>query len=112
MIIRDSKVYAAGCFLPKPQKEELISKALGSRHRAAIGMSEVSDAVIVVVSEETGTISIAENGSLTRFYNKDTLRKLLTAKLIPEKPESKKLKDKASKKKRKTHPMQKRKGGG
>ena len=69
VIIRDSKVYAAGCFLPKPQKEELISKALGSRHRAAIGMSEVSDAVIVVVSEETGPISIAENGSLTRFYN-------------------------------------------
>ena len=106
MIIRDSKVYAAGCFLPKPQKEELISKALGSRHRAAIGMSEVSDAVIVVVSEETGTISIAENGSLTRFYNKDTLRKLL-----PEKPESKKLKDKASKKKKKNAPDAKKEKG-
>ena len=113
MIIRDSKVYAAGCFLPKPQKEELISKALGSRHRAAIGMSEVSDAVIVVVSEETGTISIAENGSLTRFYNKDTLRKLLTQKLVPEKPESKKLKDKAIKrKKEKRTRCKKRKGGG
>lgn len=111
MIIRDSKVYAAGCFLPKPQKEELISKALGSRHRAAIGMSEVSDAVIVVVSEETGTISIAENGSLTRFYNKDTLRKLLTAKLIPEKPEAKKMKNKTLKSIRKTHPMRKKNRG-
>ena len=74
-------------------------------------MSEVSDAVIVVVSEETGTISVAENGSLTRFYNKDTLRKLLTQKLVPEKNESKKLKDKTSKKKRKTHPMQKKEKG-
>ncbi len=99
VIIRDSKVYAAGCFLPKPQKEELISKALGSRHRAAIGMSEVSDAVVVIVSEETGTISIAENGSLTRFYTKDTLRKLLAEKLIPEKIEPKKKKKKEKKKK-------------
>lgn len=111
VIIRDSKVYAAGCFLPKPQKEELISKALGSRHRAAIGMSEVSDAVIVVVSEETGTISIAENGSLTRFYNKDTLRKLLTAKLIPEKPEAKKMKGKALKKHKKNAPDAKKEQG-
>ena len=104
MIIRDSKVYAAGCFLPKPQKEELISKALGSRHRAAIGMSEVSDAVIVIVSEETGTISVAENGSLTRFYNKDTLRKLLTSKLIPEKTENRKSKEKSAKKPKKDAP--------
>lgn len=94
VIIRDSKIYAAGCFLPKPQKEELISKALGSRHRAAIGMSEVSDSVVVVVSEETGTISVAENGTLTRFYTKDSLRKLLTERMIPEKTESKKKKDK------------------
>ena len=100
VIIRDGKIYAAGCFLPKPQKEELISKALGSRHRAAIGMSEVSDAIIGVVSEETGTISVAENGNLTRFYNKDTLRKLLTQKLIPEKPDTKKNNGKASSKKK------------
>ena len=97
VIIRDSKIYAAGCFLPKPQKEELISKALGSRHRAAIGMSEVSDSVVIIVSEETGTISIAENGSLTRFYTKDTLRKLLTERLIPEKPEGKKREKKKKK---------------
>ncbi|MCH5325067.1 MAG: diadenylate cyclase CdaA [Eubacterium sp.] len=94
VIIRDSKIYAAGCFLPKPQKEELISKALGSRHRAAIGISEVSDAVTVVVSEETGTISVSENGNLTRFYNKDSLRKLLEEKILPEKVEPKKAKHK------------------
>jgi len=105
MIIRDSKIYAAGCFLPKPQKEELISKALGSRHRAAIGMSEVSDSVVIIVSEETGTISIAENGSLTRFYTKDTLRKLLTERLIPEKPEGKK-RDKKKKKIKKNAPAE------
>lgn len=105
MIIRDSKLYAAGCFLPKPQKEELISKALGSRHRAAIGMSEVSDAVVIIVSEETGTISIAENGSLTRFYTKDSLRKLLTERLIPEKPEGKK-RDKKKKKTKQNAPVE------
>lgn len=83
VIIRDGMILAAGCFLPKPQKEELIAKQLGSRHRAAIGMSEISDAVIVVVSEETGTISVAENGELTRGFTKDSLKKLLTARLVP-----------------------------
>lgn len=99
VIIRGGMIYAAGCFLPKPQKEELISKALGSRHRAAIGMSEVSDAIVVVVSEETGTISVAENGSLNRFFSKDSLRKLLTSRLIPEKSETKTKKTKKKEKK-------------
>lgn len=85
VIIRDAKIYAAGCFLPTPQKEETINKQLGSRHRAAIGMSEVSDAIVIVVSEETGTISVAENGELTRGYTKDRLVALLKSKLIPEK---------------------------
>jgi len=85
VIIRDGVILAAGCFLPRPQKDELINKQLGSRHRAAIGMSENSDAVVVVVSEETGSISVAENGELTRGYTKDSLKKLLTARLIPEK---------------------------
>lgn len=85
VIIRDGMILAAGCFLPKPQKEELIAKQLGSRHRAAIGASELSDAIVVVVSEETGTISVAENGELTRGYTKDSLKKLLTSRLIPEK---------------------------
>ena len=84
VIMRDGKILAAGCFLPKPQKEELIAKQLGSRHRAAIGMSENSDAVVIVVSEETGTISVAENGELTRGFSKDSLAKLLRSRLIPD----------------------------
>ncbi|MGN0675980.1 MAG: diadenylate cyclase CdaA [Oscillospiraceae bacterium] len=87
VIMRDGMVLAAACFLPKPQKEETINKALGSRHRAAIGMSENSDAIVIVVSEETGTISVAENGDLTRGYTRDSLKKLLRKKLLPEKPQ-------------------------
>ena len=84
VIIRDGTILAAACFLPKPQKEEFINKQLGSRHRAAIGMSENSDAVIIVVSEETGTISVAENGELTRGFNRDSLKKLLRSRFIVE----------------------------
>lgn len=84
VIMRDGKILAAGCFLPKPQKEELIAKQLGSRHRAAIGMSENSDSIVIVVSEETGTISVAENGELTRGFSKESLSKLLISRLIPE----------------------------
>ncbi|MCI7351183.1 MAG: diadenylate cyclase CdaA [Ruminococcus sp.] len=89
VIMRDGIILAAACFLPKPQKEELINKQLGSRHRAAIGMSENSDAVVVVVSEETGCISVAENGLLTRNLTRDSLKKLLRTKLLPEKPQQK-----------------------
>ncbi|MDR0820880.1 MAG: diadenylate cyclase CdaA [Oscillospiraceae bacterium] len=78
LIVRDGLLHAAGCFLPKPGKEELISKELGSRHRAAIGMSENSDAVVVIVSEETGMISIAENGVLTRAMDRAKLQAYLT----------------------------------
>lgn len=84
VIMRDGMILAAGCFLPRPQKDELINKQLGSRHRAAIGMSENSDAMVIVVSEETGNISVAENGELTRGYTKDSLNKLLRSRLIPE----------------------------
>ncbi len=90
IIIRDGKILAAGCFLPKPQKEELIAKQLGSRHRAGIGMSEISDAIVIIVSEETGTISVAENGELTRGFTKDSLKKLLASRLVPVKEESEK----------------------
>lgn len=68
LIIRDGRLYAAGCILPLTQRED-ISLQLGTRHRAAIGMTENSDAVVVVVSEETGTISIAVNGQITRNYS-------------------------------------------
>ncbi len=82
VIIRDGKILAAACFLPKPQKEELINKRLGSRHRAAIGMSENSDAIVIVVSEETGSISVAENGVLRSGFTRENLHQLLTERLI------------------------------
>ena len=68
MIVRDGRLYAAGCILPLTQRED-ISMQLGTRHRAAIGMTENSDAVVLVVSEETGIISIVSNGQITRNYN-------------------------------------------
>ena len=77
MIIKDGKVYAAGCILPLTQNREL-NKSLGTRHRAAIGMSENSDAVVVIVSEETGTISVAVNGELRRGFDSITLHTELT----------------------------------
>ncbi len=83
VIIRDGIILAAACFLPKPQKEELINKKLGSRHRAAIGMSENSDAIVIVVSEETGQISIADNGKLTRDYTRFTLNEYLNDSILP-----------------------------
>lgn len=83
MIIRAGKVYAAGCILPLSSHTEL-GRGLGTRHRAAIGMSENSDAVVVVVSEETGIISVAENGRLTRDYNTITLRERLKDSLIQD----------------------------
>lgn len=72
MIIRGGMVYAAGCILPLT-KSDSVSIELGTRHRAAIGMSENSDAVIVVVSEETGQISVVINGVITRNYTRETL---------------------------------------
>lgn len=80
VIVRNGRIYAAGCILPLSQLD-LSSSSMGTRHRAAIGMSENSDSVVLVVSEETGTISIAEGGKITRNYNAVTaaaeLRRLL-----------------------------------
>ena len=78
MIIRGKKIFSSGCLLPLTEKRGL-SKELGTRHRAAIGMSEQCDALILVVSEETGTISIAENGDLSRRLDEEKL----TKKLLP-----------------------------
>ena len=81
MILRRGRVYAAGCILPLTQNSGL-NKELGPRHRAAIGMSENSDAVVVVVSEETGIISLAVNGELRRGFDSITLHNELNELLI------------------------------
>jgi diadenylate cyclase len=88
VIVRDGKILAAACFLPKPQKEERINKRLGSRHRAAIGMSENSDAIVIVVSEETGAISVAENGVLKSGFTRENLHTLLVNRIITVNVES------------------------
>ena len=83
MIIRDGMIHAAGCILPLT-KNTSVSVELGTRHRAALGVSEESDAVVVVVSEETGQISVAVNGVLARRFTRDTLRDVLEGYLIPQ----------------------------
>ncbi|OAA92370.1 diadenylate cyclase CdaA [Clostridium ljungdahlii] len=75
-VIRNNRIVSAGCFLPLTSNNDL-NKKLGTRHRAAIGISENSDALIIVVSEETGTISLAMNGKIIRNYTKDRLKKVL-----------------------------------
>ena len=87
LIIRDGRLYAGGCILPLTQRED-ISSQLGTRHRAAIGMTENSDAVVLVVSEETGTISIVVNGVITRDYNAMSAAEKLKEYLLQ--PESRK----------------------
>ena len=83
MIIRDGRVMAAGCVLPLSDSDRLHTD-LGTRHRAAVGMSEVSDAVVVVVSEETGAISVAVGGILKRHLAAQTLERLLRKELCTE----------------------------
>ena len=83
VIIRDGRIAAAGCVLPLTQRTNL-SKDLGMRHRAGIGLSEESDAVIIVVSEETGAISVAMDGMLKRHLSGEALDKLLRSELIRE----------------------------
>ncbi|MGM9634579.1 MAG: diadenylate cyclase CdaA [Candidatus Avispirillum sp.] len=83
MIIRAGRIVAAGCLLPLTGQGD-INRDLGTRHRAAIGLSENSDAVVVVVSEETGVISLAVDGKLTRGYSAETLRAKLSSLLVPE----------------------------
>ena len=76
IIIRGDRIVSATCYLPLSDNRKL-SKEMGTRHRAAVGMSEVCDAVIVVVSEETGAVSYAEGGNITRHLNKAELREKL-----------------------------------
>lgn len=90
LIIRDNKLKSAACFLPLTDNPNL-SKELGTRHRAALGITEVSDCISVVVSEETGKISYALNGGLSRNLTPDTLRKALNKNLLEKKSVNKKL---------------------
>lgn len=83
VIIRKSRLQAAGCFLPLSTRPD-ISKELGTRHRAAIGLSENSDAIVISVSEETGIISIAEEGTIKRNFNESSLKKYLLTKIDME----------------------------
>ena len=89
LIMREGRIYAAGCVLPLSGSQNL-SRDLGTRHRAGVGMSESSDSVLVVVSEETGAISVAIGGMLKRHLSPEVLRKVLEAELITEnKPDKK-----------------------
>lgn len=90
VIIRDNKIKAAACFLPLTDNPNL-SKELGTRHRAALGITEVSDCISIVVSEESGKISFALNGGLTRNLTSDTLRKALNKNLLEKSAANKKL---------------------
>ncbi len=87
VIVRNGRLAAAGCMLPM-SKNMNLSKELGMRHRAGIGMSENSDAVVVIVSEETGSISFAVDGMLKRHLSPETLETLLRRELTPETEET------------------------
>lgn len=78
-ILRDKRIIAAGCFVPTLTTDEKLGQHLGTRHRAAVSASENSDAIVIVVSEESGIISLAINGKLLRNYNKEKLRNVLNA---------------------------------
>ncbi len=85
VIIRDGRIVAAGCVLPLSNNLEM-GKNMGTRHRAALGMSENSDAIVVVISEETGIISLAKNGVLIRRLDRQNLFNLLQEEFIPPEP--------------------------
>ena len=80
VIIKDNTILAASCYLPLSEKKS-ISKALGTRHRAGIGLSEVSDAIVCIVSEETGAVSVAEHGELYYNLTENQLRHILMTRL-------------------------------
>lgn len=86
VIVRDGKLYAAGCFLPLSTQD--IDLNFGTRHRAGLGMSENSDAIVIIVSEETGNIHIAVNGSLRPISAIGNLNKIIKARLIQDEEEN------------------------
>lgn len=81
VIIKNDQILAASCYLPLSESP-FISKELGTRHRAAIGISEVTDSITVIVSEETGGISVTKNGEIYRNLDEESLRNLLSAELL------------------------------
>ena len=83
MVIDGDKIVAASCILPLPRRT-FVDADLGTRHRAAIGLSEISDALIIAVSEETGIISVARECELIRDFTAETLRKFLVKELLRE----------------------------
>lgn len=85
VIIREDRIKAAGCFLPLTDNMNL-SKEIGTRHRAALGITERSDSIAIIVSEETGIISMAENGILTRYLDIKTLKEILVNMYTPKSP--------------------------
>jgi diadenylate cyclase len=80
VIVRGNRIIAAGCLLPLPE-EGLVRERLGTRHRAALGLSLASDALVLVVSEETGAISVIEEGKITRNLDSDSLRRVVSVKV-------------------------------
>lgn len=89
VIIRGKEIYAAGCILPLTE-DKGMNRDLGTRHRAAVGISEVSDAITLVVSEETGVISVTKNGSIKRFLDIKSLEKILFNIYTPKESEEQK----------------------
>lgn len=87
VIIRNGRIVAAGCTLPLSQNRQ-SGQVLGTRHRAAIGLTEETDALVVVISEETGAISIAADGKITRYLTPQTLSSILVESLTPASPKS------------------------
>ena len=86
VIIRGNQIVAAGCYLPLTD-DPYLNKELGARHRAGLGITEQSDAVAVIVSEETGIVSVAQNGILTRYLDEKKLRNVLIELCAPPKSE-------------------------
>ena len=84
VVIENNRIKAASCILPLP-RHTFVNSDLGTRHRAAVGMSEVSDAIIIIVSEETGVISVAKESELKRDFTEDSLRKYLFKELVGDK---------------------------
>ncbi len=87
VIVGDAKIVSAGCVMPLSANHD-ISKDLGTRHRAALGIAELTDAIVVVISEETGIVSVAKNGILIRRVDRAGIYRILEEEIIPERPET------------------------